>query len=92
MNQIESTLLSLVNSSNFLPDIDPITGSAAIIPSQLVVLNQTINQELNDADTDQQCTCGLCATIPEEQPTADDLIIETDVNNLLADMQLRITT
>ena len=92
MNQIESTLLSLVNSSNFLPEADPITGSASIIPSQLLVLNQTINQELNDTATDQQCTCGLCSTIPEEQPTEDDLIIETDVNNLLADMQIRITT
>ena len=92
MNQIESTLLSLVNSSNFLPETDPITGSASIIPSQLAVLNQTINQELNDTTTDQQCTCSLCSTIPEEQPTEDDLIIETDVNNLLADMQTRITT
>lgn len=92
MNQIESTLLSLVNSSNFLPDADPITGSASIIPSQLAVLNQTINQELNDMATDQQCTCGLCSTILEELPTEDDLIIETDVNNLLANMQTRITT
>ena len=90
MNQIESTLLSLVNSSNFLPETDPITGSASIIPSQLAVLNQTINQELNDIATGQQCTCGLCSTILEEQPTEDDITIETDVNNLLADMQTRI--
>ena len=40
--------------------------------------------------TEPECTCGLCATIPEEQPTEDEQVVLTDINNLLTSMSSRI--
>ena len=92
MNQIEDTLLTLVTSQNFLPKADPITGSASIIPTQLVTIKQLIVYELNQSD-DEVCACGTCTTqVPNSQEYLDDQKINTDMSDLLTQMKTRITT